>query len=55
MGKMWCIHTMEHYLAICIKAKVLIYAATYANLETLCYVREAHHKDHILYDSIYMK
>lgn len=42
--KIWYKHTMEYYVAIKIN-KVLIQAMAWVNLKTLCYVKEANHKN----------
>ena len=49
-----CIHTKEYY-SLMRRNEVLIQATARMNLENIRLVKEATHKDHILYDSIYMK
>ena len=50
ISKMWCIHTLEYYLATK-RNKVLIYATEQMKLEHIM-VNERTTKDHVLYDSV---
>lgn len=47
-------HVVEYYLTIK-RDEVLIYPKHGQTLQTSCSVKEARHKDHVLYDSIYIK
>ena len=44
---MWYIHTMEYY-AVIKRNEALIYAMTWINLKTSCYVKKVRYRGHML-------
>ena len=54
VNKMCYIHTLEYYLAIKRK-EILLHSVTWKNLENIILSEEDRHKEHILFDSIYIK
>ena len=51
---MWYIHTVEYYSAIK-RNEILVHSITWKNLENFILRVENRHKDHILFDSTYIK
>ena len=51
VDKMWHMHTMKYHSAI----KILTYAMLWMNFKTLWLVTEPDRREHLLYNSIYMK
>lgn len=54
INKMWYTHRIEYYLALK-SNEVLIHGATWISLENIMLSERLQTKDHILYDSRYMK
>lgn len=51
---MWYIHTLEYYPAVK-RSEILVHSITWKDLENIILSVEDRHKDHILFDSVYIK